>query len=150
MNSAIAFAGLVLGIAAPGTKEEPKKKDADPPTIVGTWKLQKMTAFGMELPGKDLAFEFTADGKFIRRDARGGESVSNYTVDPQKTPSEMDWRMVRKGKEEQPIRGIYSVDGDTLTICFEDGFDSARPDKFEAPAGTKRMLWTLTRATKKN
>ena len=27
----------------------------------------------------------------------------------------------------------------SLTICFEDGFDSSRPAKFEAPAGTKRI-----------
>jgi hypothetical protein len=54
------------------------------------------------------------------------------------------------GKKEQTLKAIYRIDGDALTICVTDGFDGERPDKFESRVGTKRMLWTLTRTTRKN
>jgi uncharacterized protein (TIGR03067 family) len=150
MNSAIVFAGLAIGIAAPGTKEEPKKKDADLPTIVGTCKIEKALFAGMEVPaGRVRTIEFTAEEKLLMHDGIRRDSKEHaYKVDTSKTPAQLDW--ITEGKKEQPIRGIFRIDGDTLMICIEDGFDSARPDKFEAPAGTKRMLWTLTRTTKKN
>lgn len=146
MSSTVFLVGTILVISAPTTKEVPKK-GADTPTIVGTWRLDKMTIAGMEMPIKDLAFEFTADGKLIRVDARGADEGKNtYKIDSTKTPGELDWLM--EGKKEQTIKGIFAVDGDTLTICLEDGYKGVRPDKFESPAGSKRMLWTLRRTSK--
>ena len=64
---------VVLGLAAPKPKEVPKK-GIKPEPIVGMWKLEKMTAAGMQLPAKDLTFEFKADGKMVRHDARGPDN----------------------------------------------------------------------------
>jgi hypothetical protein len=48
------------------------------------------------------------------------------------------------------LRGIYKLDGNTLTLCLAVGGEEAnRPAKFESPAGSMVMLLTLKRPVKK-
>jgi uncharacterized protein (TIGR03067 family) len=142
------IAATVWGIAAPKPKEA-VKKDAETPTIVGSWKLEKMTMAGKELPAKELVFEFTRDGKMLAHDpGRPERELGTYKLDQANRPAEIDWFL--DSKNEQTLRGIFRINGDTLTICIDDGLDSVRPARFESPAGTRRMLWTLSRTSKKN
>jgi uncharacterized protein (TIGR03067 family) len=147
MTSMMLVAATMWGIAAPKPKEA-GKKDTETPTIVGSWEIQKMTVAGMEFPAKALVFEFTADGKLIKHDPRRPEpGESAYKLDEAKTPAQIDW--ILEGKKEKPIRGIYRIDGDTLTICFEDGFNSAQSIRL-LPAGESNLSGrTLSRTSKK-
>ena len=147
MMNGLLVAGLILGVGAPAPKEAPKKGPAIP-SIVGMWETQKYTAYGMDIPGKPMLFEFTADGQFKMTKIKEAQtSQSRYKLDASKDPAELDWLM--NGDETKRIRGIYKIDGDTLTVCIEDGFDSKRPTKFESLKGTKTMIWTLKRVEKK-
>jgi uncharacterized protein (TIGR03067 family) len=147
MTSIFLIAGTMWGIAAPAPKEPPKK-EPPLPVITGIWETQKAVVAGMEVPIPPMAFEFTADGQLNIRDPKRADVKQNmYKVDSTKSPAELDWAL--RGKAEQTLRGIYKIDGNTLTLCFEDGFDGKRPDKFESLAGTKKMLWTLKRVEKK-
>ena len=51
-----------------------------------------------------------------------------------------------KGKPHQ--KGIYKVDGDTLTSVAWRRTGRTRPTAFESPAGSKAVLITLMRVKK--
>jgi len=136
-----------LGIGAPAPKEAPKKGPAVP-SIVGMWETKKWTAYGMELPNKPTLFEFTADGQFnMIKVGRAGIDQHKYKLDASKNPAEVDWLV--HGDKESILKGIYTIDGDTLTVCIEDGYGLNRPTKFESVKGSKTMMWTLKRVEKK-
>ena len=94
-------------------------------------------------PGTTLTF--TADGKVLFKeggDARAEEG--KYKADPKKDPPEIDLSV--PGGQSDPIRGIYKIDGDTLTLCLS--MDGTRPKEFASPAGTQLVLVTCQRAKK--
>ena len=147
MTSMMLIAGTMWGIAAPGPKEEPKKAASQSP-IVGEWILDSATAGGMAVPQVDMKFEFTKEGKMIQtRKGKRDREEQAYTVNEKKDPFEIDW-VIRKN--EGTILGIWKVDGDTLTLCFTDGYDGKRPSKFESLAGSKELLFKFKRAPKKD
>jgi uncharacterized protein (TIGR03067 family) len=138
--------GLAVTVAAPAAKE--KKKD--PPSIVGSWKLEKMEFGGMAMPVGDLgelSLTFAPDGAFIAR--KGGQEkpeTGRYTHDAKKSPAEIDVTETRGGAKDMTVRGIYKIDGETLTICMSPMGE--RPTKFESPAGGQTIMMTFKRMKK--
>jgi uncharacterized protein (TIGR03067 family) len=143
MTSSV-LVGLALVVAAPATKETPAK---DPPTLVGEWAGATGLRGGKpDNPPPGTTLTFTADGKLLMKE--GGDSKAEegtYSADPKKAPAELD--ITPGGTEKAPtIRGIYKVEGDTLTICLAIGGE--RPTEFASPPGSENMLVTLKRAKK--
>jgi uncharacterized protein (TIGR03067 family) len=141
------IAGMAWGIAAPAPKEVPKKETPSP--IIGVWQCESMTYGGQAAPPgvTEMVYEFTAEGKLIIRYTKGAAPKEQaYTVNDKKEPSHIDW-VIRKNAGT--ILGIYKVDGDSLTVCFSDGYEGKRPAKFESPVGSKEMLYKFKRAPKK-
>ena len=141
--------GLALAVGAPAAKDPPKK-DAG---IVGEWVGEKATAGGKErpVPAGGITFTFTADGKFIVREGkREKPDEGSYKADSTKDPAEIDIMPPADKPGRPTIKGIYKVDGDTLTLCFGRGDKDAadRPTKFESPEGSNVMVMTLKRAKK--
>jgi uncharacterized protein (TIGR03067 family) len=140
--------GLALTVGAPAKD----KKDAEKPSIVGVWSGEKNTRGGKEapIPEGGVTITFAADGKVIVKEGERERDSATYKVDAKKDPAEID---LIPPKEEVTMRGIYRIDGDTLTICFsgkEAGGknESVRPTKFESPEGSMMMLITLKRVKK--
>jgi uncharacterized protein (TIGR03067 family) len=134
---------LALAIAAPGTKDSPKKESS----IVGEWTGQKATFGGEDrpIPEGGVVFEFTADGKVTIREAKKNPEPADYKVDPKKDPAEID--VTPPAGEKQPtMLGIYKVEKDILTICMARGGE--RPKKFESPKDSPTMLIVLKRKAK--
>jgi len=136
--------GLALVLAAPGTKDAPKK---DPPSLVGEWVGETGIRGGKpHNPPPGTTITFTKDGKMTMKEGPGDKVMEGtYTADPKKDTPEIDIVLV-PAMRESTIVGIYRIEGDTLTMCFSMGGD--RPRAFESPAGTQVMLVTCKRAKK--
>jgi uncharacterized protein (TIGR03067 family) len=134
---------LSVSVGAPGPKDVPA-------SVTGLWVVAKGIVGGGEvpLPTGAITFDFGADGKLIVR-ANGTDSPDGsgtYTLDPKKSPAEID--MVPADPKLPSAKGIYKIDGDALTLCFEKGSEASRPTKFESSAGSEVALFTLKRAKK--
>ena len=141
--------GLALAVGAPAVKDPPKK---DAPSIAGEWVAVSVEAGGkgQDFPDREFAFTLTADGKFLIRRAKGGETAEGvYKLDPKKSPPEIDVSYPQD-QGETPLLGIYKLDGDALTLCLAEGKDARRPTKFESPAGARVMVLVLERVKKKD
>jgi uncharacterized protein (TIGR03067 family) len=116
----------------------------DAKSIQGTWEFvsihdqgkQRDVPAGMRAIIKADALSFGVN----KDDSMG----CKYTIDPAKTPKQMDWFV-----EEDPGRplhqpGIYKLEGDTLTVCMT-AVGKPRPIKFESKAGDFAHLWVLKR-----
>ena len=119
---AVAVAGLAL--AAPGLKDPPTK---DSP-IVGEWQLVRCNG---ERPGLPQVEAFGADGSRVVRTRFPDKEVEDrgrYAANPAASPSEIDYLF--DASEGGNIRGIYKVEGDILTICYQTG-RGERPKEFK-------------------
>jgi len=142
MNAAFVF-GVVLALGAP-EKDAPKKEAL---TIVGEWDGEKAVRGGKERPVPDggIKVTFMADGKMLFKEGNKDEETGSYKVDAKKNPGEID---ISPPKEDGTLKGIFKIEGDTLTICLADKDAAERPTKFESPEGTNVMLVTLKRIKK--
>ena len=143
------------------------QKSATPPedatNIQGKWKPVSVKAFGKEVPTEKLEQgRLVVEGdklSFMTGD-RHEESFS-FTLDPSKNPKEID--MTALDREGQPVvrretsndpgtkdvrKGIYSLEGDNLKICFPDDAKSPRPTSIDNPAGEDVVI-TLQRQKEK-
>ncbi len=134
---------LALALAAPGPKDAKK----DPPSIVGVWVIDSVSAgegvARVQPPAATTIY--TADGKFEYRTTKGEKYRSGtYTVDPKKNPAEIDLTGEAAPGVVRP--GIYKLDGDSLTIGL--GNPGVRPTAFEDAPGAAMYLYVYKRAKK--
>lgn len=145
--------GTVAGLLWVRTSEDENATDpsaADERTrLEGAW-----TCVKIEIDGEDVKPALSGSMKqvfekdtlkFYRDDEYSGEVT--FQIDPTKTPKAMDWTYSRperlKGKTR---RGIYRLEGDTLTICFNISADrEERPSKFETAPGSGHFLHVYQR-----
>jgi uncharacterized protein (TIGR03067 family) len=149
MQSALLI-GLALTVAAPAPKETPKK---EAPGIIGSWSLEKAELGGMALPPAgaaamgELSLKFNEDGTVVA--TKGGKAEpenTRYTHDAKKSPPEIDITEGRGGGKDMIIKGIYKIEGETLTLCMSPLGE--RPTKFESPAGAQIIMMTFKRIKK--
>lgn len=135
-------AGLALLVAAPATKDPPKK---EPPSLVGVWNIESAVKGGKAEPSDaEGSLEFTKDGNAILKE-RGKAINATYKSDAKKSPAEMDLTISDRGMSFT-MNGIYKFDGESLIICL--AFMGERPTKFESPERAMTVLLTLKRAKK--
>ena len=139
------FVGLAVVIGAPA-KDAPKK---EPPSIVGEWVGETGVRGGKaDNPPPGASITFNNDGKVLMKE--GGQDKAeegSYKVDPKKDPAEID--ITPPDGKGQTIVGIYKIEGDTLTICFnESEKPEDRPKEFVSPPGSETMVVTCKRSKK--
>src|SRR5262245_8581705 len=149
MRSGLAIAvAVLLGTAAGAPKPPPAKAKAD--DLRGTWVVERFERDGERvdrefIEGK-LKLVFTADQFWTDVDDPDKDAVS-YTLDPGHTPKRIDIRYEKDGK---PVTrpGIYTLDGDTLKICYAD---TKRPAEFatKEQSGDRQKLFVLKRVGEK-
>jgi uncharacterized protein (TIGR03067 family) len=139
--------GLAMAVGAPQAKEKPKAE----PSMIGEWELEARTMGGAPiLPfarSGHLRYTFTAAGECVVSTVPGvPPSRHSFTVDPKADPPAFTFLYEMSGTA---VDGIYKVDGDTLTLCWDRGPKAARPKAFESPVGTQVVLYVLKRVKAK-
>jgi uncharacterized protein (TIGR03067 family) len=86
---------------------------------------------------------------FFKGDRSGqvGHSNQKFVLDATQTPKRIT--LIDDGGK-LVFRGIYKIDGDTLTMCMNgDGNSLCRPDDFVTKKGQAVVMTTYTRANAK-
>src|SRR5262245_14886362 len=85
----------------------------DQAAIQGAWKIVRVTSKGEELPKTTFAEQvFVFDGEKLRCQVAGlFEQVATFRLGERETPKTID------SDNDLGLFGIYSLEGDTLTIC---------------------------------
>lgn len=135
----ILWIGLVLTFAPPAEAAQTK--------LQGPW-----TATKAERDGK-AAVDVVGHRLFIAGDgfqigSKDGERLYAGTVrtDPSAKPATIDFEHKEGALNGKEWKGIYALDGDTLTICDNaPNLEKGRPAAFEAKSGSGYVLITFKR-----
>ena len=131
--------GLVPAFAQPA--EEAQKK------LQGTWTATKAERDGKaadDVVGHRLSL--TGDRFQIR--SKDGKTLyeGNFRVDAKAKPAAIDFEHTKEDLKGKSWKGIYALDGDTLTTCDNaPNLDKGRPTAFEARTGSGHILITFKR-----
>jgi uncharacterized protein (TIGR03067 family) len=116
--------------------------------LQGTWTATKAERDGKaadDVVGHRLSF--TGDRFRIR--SKDGKPLYAGTVrlDPTAKPAAIDFEHADGELKGKTWKGIYALDGDTLTVCDNaPNPDKGRPAAFEAKSGSGYVLVTFKRA----
>ncbi|HVK11564.1 MAG TPA: TIGR03067 domain-containing protein [Gemmataceae bacterium] len=147
MSRTLVPAALLMLFAAPAGAAPKLKEKGLPPAITGEWLAESRTsrgqAVGVAADGVRLVFR--PDGTYTWRlgDHDADPFGHKFSVNPKTDPAEIDFAP----REKAPYLGVFKIDKDRLTLCYTLA-GNPRPTAFEAPAGTRSLLYVFRRATK--
>jgi uncharacterized protein (TIGR03067 family) len=136
----VAVLGVILvvapGLLPAGDKKEPKSP-TDKERLQGTWKVISLEVNG-NLEKSDVGKTLTFDGDKLLPQGLEDAKIT-VQLNPEETPKEFD--LLVDGKVF--LKGIYKLDGDTLTACYPSGADArGRPKEFSGAEGRRQVLLT--------
>jgi uncharacterized protein (TIGR03067 family) len=114
--------------------------------LQGTWYRTRL------IIGGEVQKEPPGDGKIVIKGSHlqfpTPEDSWTITLDPKRNPKWFDYRGDIKPNTDTIYRGIYRLQGDTLTICsVRNGDEKDRPTKFES---TGEAVWLQVFKRKKH
>jgi uncharacterized protein (TIGR03067 family) len=120
----------------------------DRDTIQGRWK-----PVSIERGGKPIASRTEPNDKMAlviegdKYDWTGGDVPmgGTYTLDPSKTPKEIDLTPSGGPNRGRILKGIYRIQGDTLKVCLA-GPGEGRATEFESKEGSRHSFYIMRRA----
>lgn len=143
----LAFLALTVPVAAPQLKDPPPKEGP----IFGEWLRVGHTEAGKPVSpdGEPHHQVFQPDGvwEYYYGGRVGSAGHKTFAADPRQKPAAIDiWMNPAAGDR---WKGIYKVEGDTLTLCLVKG-DRDRPKAFESTADRPTTIWVFKRAKPKD
>ena len=136
-----------LAPAAPALKDRPAKEGP----IVGEWFRVGHTQAGapVSVEGEQHRQVFTPEGvwQYSYKGNADGSTGKSFVTDAQQRPATIDIYLAAGGQPNW--RGIYKVEGDTLTLCLVTG-NVERPKTFESSADKPTTIWVFTRVKAKD
>jgi uncharacterized protein (TIGR03067 family) len=132
--------GLVLAFAQPADDAQQK--------LQGTWTATKAERDGKaadDVVGHRLSFT----GNLFQIVSKDGKPLYAGTVrvNPSAKPWAIDFEHTEEALKGKTWKGIYVLDGDTLTICDNaPKLDEGRPVSFETKSGSGYEVVTFKRA----
>ncbi len=142
MSHSLQISGVVALFVAVGG---PAVADDEVVKIDGRWKVASVHASGTPVPGLAGSELVLAGGKKVFTLPDGRIETGTYRLNRSTRPAEID--STTEGRNE-PEKGIYSVDGDSLKLCLATS-GGPRPRRFAAPNGSDQILIVLRRVSDK-
>lgn len=142
IRAALATVVCSVPLAANGDEELP-----DDELLQGTWVATEVISSGTPLP-KELLKEFQVEFSGPRfklspfRDQQGQPIAFRFELDATSNLRAID---LVKSDDDEPMRGLYRLDGDSLTLCVPATSGLDRPSELAAPAASGLMLIDLQR-----
>jgi uncharacterized protein (TIGR03067 family) len=137
MNSAFLTLWLLAGQTDPA--------DADIAQMQGQWEIVQSIEHGKALSAADLEDQvLLIDGRIIRvREGEKAYDLFELKVYPQLKPKGVDFRFLFGKKKDVINRGIYKLEGRTLTFCIEENNSLGRPSSFTSEKDSERKVIVL-------
>lgn len=124
--------------------------DDDLKTLQGTWQPVEVERRGKKAgkdspEAKDMRLVFTGDSiTLLNLSAPGKERKKKFTIQPAKSPKELDMVSLDGQEAGEKAQCIYKIEKDRLTICLPDD-PKKRPKEFKAGQDDGTLLITLER-----
>jgi uncharacterized protein (TIGR03067 family) len=134
--------GLLSFVPLIGMVAAEEKADADLAKIQGSWILTSLEIQGKTIPAPEGSgtFIFSKDKKLVMKEKGKADKEGTFAMDAGKNPKELDL-IGAKGKEEEVMRTIYQLDGDTLKLAFSaEGPKGGRPTAFDSKKAAIMVL----------
>jgi uncharacterized protein (TIGR03067 family) len=120
-------------------------------SLDGTWQVSTVIDDGQLINLNVVRDSFVKDGRLTIKNnvvnlTRPGRTIPRevaFVLDPTKSPKTIDLA----GAENTGSKGIYLHGGDTMVLCLGGAGSQVRPSELSAPAGSGRLLITLTRVS---
>lgn len=141
-----AMCGLILGTGLmPAFAQEAEEAQKQ---LQGAWEATRAERDGKaaeDVVGHRLSFT----GNRFQIQSRDGKTLyeGTFRVDAKTKPAAIDFEHTKGDLKGKSWKGIYALDGDTLTTCDNAGnLDKGRPAAFEAKTGSGDVFITFKRA----
>jgi len=136
------FGTLALVIVIQRVQDR-REFSADYATLQGDWEIECWTKNGETFTSPSGTWSIS--GNMIYSSTSYGDKFRYFSIDVEKSPTEI---MIRPTDEtKRRSYGIYSLDHDTLTICFESE-KNPHPRTFSPSPNDGNMLLVLRRIRK--
>ena len=127
--------------AEPKPAPEAVDARADLDKLRGSWQCVLWVFDGQRRVESEQGFESSYDGNRLTLTNEGHEyRHALVTLDPARTPKAMNTWDQDGPFADRTNRGIYRIEGNTLTICVALDPEAGRPTEFTSEAGSRRLL----------
>jgi uncharacterized protein (TIGR03067 family) len=134
---------MVLSLAIAFSATTVVAADFDAKKLEGTWTFKSGMKAGTKAADESLKGEVVVKGDVMKMPLGDMMFEFKLVIDGKKTPVEVDMEITEGpiGKGEKR-KGILSLEGDELKICYPADGSADRPTKFD---GEKNHLFVLTK-----
>lgn len=144
--SSLLFAPLLLALLSP---QGQPGGNAELAQFQGKWKTASLVVNGEDVPAERYQDEVVSISGNERRLKKGEKLTDRATVvlHPGTNPKGIDFTFTEGPYKGTTLRGIYKLEGDTLTVNLDLGDN--RPSDFTCVKNSGRMLQKLKRIVEK-
>jgi uncharacterized protein (TIGR03067 family) len=142
------MSGLLLLIAAAAVSaadsDDAVKKERK--ALAGGWAVDVAERDGeriLDAEAHKIRLYFGDERVTLKQGEKGKELL--YGLGLEGNPRTIELKATDGPYKNQPLHGIYELNGNILKICFPFDPQAARPAEYSAPAGSGRMLLVLKR-----